>query len=101
MIPLEKKTGVRPIGVGEVLRRIIGKTTSAMFKEDIKETAGPLQVCAGHSAGSEAAIHSMNKVFNEEGAEFRDSLYLISLVTVPVEKCLLSTTCCHVRREVL
>ena len=40
-----------------------------MFKEEIKEAAGPLQVCAGHSAGSEAAIHAMNQVFNEEGAD--------------------------------
>ena len=69
LIPLDKNPGVRPIGVGEVLRRIIGKTTSAMFKEEIKETAGPLQVCAGHSTGSEAAIHAMNQVFNEEGAD--------------------------------
>ena len=38
-----------------------------MFKEEIKEAVGPLQVCAGHSAGSEAAIHAMNQVFNEEG----------------------------------
>ena len=58
LIPLDKNPGVKPIGVGEVLRRIIGKTTSAMFKGEIKEAAGPLQVCAGHSAGSEAAIHS-------------------------------------------
>ena len=40
-----------------------------MFKEEVKEAAGPLQVCAGHSAGSEAAIHAMNQVFNEEGAD--------------------------------
>ena len=69
LIPLDKNPGVRPIGVGEVLRRIIGKTTSAMFKEEIKEAAGPLQVCAGHSAGSEAAIHAMSQVFDEEGSD--------------------------------
>ena len=40
-----------------------------MFKEEVKEAAGPLQVCAGHSAGSEAAIHAMNQVFNEKGAD--------------------------------
>ena len=40
-----------------------------MFKEEINEAAGPLQICAGHSAGSEAAIHAMNQVFNEEGAD--------------------------------
>ena len=69
LIPLDKNPGVRPIGVGEVLHRIIGKTISAVFKEEIKEAAGPLQVWAGHSAGSEAAIHAMNQVFNEEGVD--------------------------------
>ena len=58
LIPLDKNPGVRPIGVGEVLRHI---NTLAMFKEEIKEAVGPLQVCAGHSAGSEAAIHAMNQ----------------------------------------
>ena len=66
LIPLDKNPGVRPIGV---LRHIICKTTSAMFKEEIKEAVGPLQVCAGHSAESEAATHAMNQVFNEEGAD--------------------------------
>ena len=28
--------------------------------------AGPLQVCAGHSAGAEAAIHTMSQVFDGE-----------------------------------
>ena len=40
-----------------------------MFKEEIIEAAGPLQVCAGHIAGSEGAIHAMNQVFNEEGVD--------------------------------
>ena len=44
LIPLDKNPGVRPIGVGEVLHRIIDKTISAMFKEEIKEAAGPLQI---------------------------------------------------------
>ena len=39
---------------------------SAFFKEEIREATGPLQVCAGHSAGAEAAIHAMSKIFNEE-----------------------------------
>ena len=36
------------------------------MKEEIKEAADPLQVCAGPSAGSEAAIHAMSQVFVEE-----------------------------------
>jgi hypothetical protein len=42
------------------------KSVSAFFKEELKQAAGPLQVCAGHSAGSEAAIHAMSEVFAED-----------------------------------
>ena len=42
-----------------MLRRIIGKTITSFLREEIKEAAGPLQVCAGYSAGAEAAIYAM------------------------------------------
>ena len=69
LIPLDKNPGIRPVGVGEVLRRIVGKTIAGFFKEEIKEAADPLQVCAGHCAGSEAAIHARSQVFVEEGTD--------------------------------
>ena len=69
LIPLDKNPGIRPIGAGEVLRRILGKTVSGFLKEEIKEAAGPLQVCADHNAGVEAAIHAMSQVFEEEGTD--------------------------------
>ena len=69
LIPLAKNPGMRPIGVGELLRRIIGKTIAGFLKEEIKEAAGPLRVCAGHNADAEAAIHAMSQVFVEEGTD--------------------------------
>ena len=42
---------------------------TGFLKEEIKETADPFQVCAGHSADSEAAIHAMSQVFIEEGTD--------------------------------
>ena len=66
---MNKNPGKRLIGVGEVLRRIVGKTLAVFLKEVIREAAGPLQVCAGHSAGSEAAIHAMSQVFVEGGTD--------------------------------
>ena len=67
LILLDKNPGIRPISVGVVLRRIVGKTNARFLKEEIKEAAGPIQVCAGHSAGSETAIDAMSQVFVEEG----------------------------------
>ena len=66
LIPLDKSPGIRLIGIGEVLKRIIGKTVSAFLKEELKEAAGSLQVCGSHNAGAEAAIHAMSEVFIEQ-----------------------------------
>ena len=57
LIPLDKNPGIQPIGVREVLKRIIGKTISTFLKEEIKLAAGPLQVCDGDSASAEAAVY--------------------------------------------
>ena len=37
LIPLDKNPGIRPIGVGEVLRRIVGKVVSHHCNEEIRE----------------------------------------------------------------
>ena len=66
LIQLDKNPGVRPIGVGEVLRQIIGKSTMSVIKPEVVESAGSLQLCAGQPAGCEAAIHAMTKIFGEE-----------------------------------
>ena len=66
LIPLDKNPGVRPIGVGEVLRRIVGKRVGWVLKEDIQLTAGPLQTATGLQSGAEAAIHSMRCMFQDD-----------------------------------
>ena len=65
LIPLNKNPGVRPIGVGEVPRRIIAKAILSLFRLDIQDAAGPLQVCAGQDGGCEAAVHAMRQFFAE------------------------------------
>ena len=65
-IPLDKGGGaVRPIGVGELLRRIIGKAVLGVVGPDVQRAAGPLQLCAGEAAGVEAGIHAMRELFGE------------------------------------
>ena len=66
LIPLNKCPGVRPIGVGEVPRRII---VNAVLSLDIQDAAGPLQVCAGQEGGCEAAVHAMRQLFAEQGVQ--------------------------------
>ena len=75
LIPLDKGEGaVRPIGVGEVIRRIIGKCVMNVFKGDVVEASGSLQLCAGQKSGSEAAIHAMHAIFE---ADDTDAVLLI------------------------
>ena len=40
LIPLDKNPGVRPIGVGEVLRRIVGKAVMRIARQDLQCAAG-------------------------------------------------------------
>ena len=70
LIPLDKCPGLRPIGIGEILRRIIGKAIGWLLKCDIQEAAGPMQVCSGLKGGTEAAIHSMKKLFEKSFKKF-------------------------------
>ena len=66
-IPLDKVNGeVRPTGMGEVIRRIVGKCVTKVVKQDILGSSGSLQVCTGHKSGSEAADHAMNSLFQHE-----------------------------------
>ena len=69
LIPLDKCPGVRPIGVGEVPRRIIAKAILRIVGSDVEEAAGPLQVCAGQDGGCEAAVHAMRSVFQAPETE--------------------------------
>ena len=69
LIPLDKKPGLRPLGVGEVLKRITEKVIMMIFKKDITDAAGPLQLSAGQEARAEAAIHAIRHIFANEDTE--------------------------------
>ena len=60
---------VRPIGIGEVPRRIIVKAILELLKQDIVDASGPLQVCAGQENGCKAAIHAICQTFAEVDTE--------------------------------
>ena len=103
LIPLNKRPGVRPISVGEVPRRIIAKAELSLFRCDIQDAAGHLQVCVGQEGGCEAAIHAMRQFFNEEdvqGALLVDAfnsinrqsfLHNIQMICPPLSQILINT----------
>ena len=66
LIPLDKDPGVRPIGVGEVLRRIVGKAVMVIVKPEILNATGYQQLCIGQEAGCEVAIHAVRDLFEQD-----------------------------------
>ena len=70
MIPLDKGEGaVRPIGLGEVLKRICGKCVMSVVKKDVRDASGSLQLCAGQKSGSEAAVHAVHTIFESDDTD--------------------------------
>ncbi len=69
LLALDKCPGVRPIGVAEVLRRIVGKAIMAVVGKDVQQAVGSQQLCAGQEAGCEAAVHAMRSIFADETTE--------------------------------
>ena len=63
LIPLDKKPGVRPIGIGEVIRRIIGKSITQCIKTDLKRLGANFQLCLGQKCGIEYAIHTLREAY--------------------------------------
>ena len=65
LIPLDKNPGLRPIGIGEVLRRIASKVVVSHIREDIISAVGSLQVCARQEAGCESLVHAMHEIYED------------------------------------
>ena len=63
LIPLDKGEGsVRPIGVGEVVRKIISKCVMRVVKPDEIDASGSPQVRAGQMSGSKAVSTQMTQM---------------------------------------
>ena len=65
----DKKPGVRPIGIGEILRRIVGKAVTTVVKPELVNSTAPIQTCAGLPGGIEASIHAMRKCFDDPSTQ--------------------------------
>ena len=69
LVSLDKNPGVRPIRIGECSRRIISKAVLSIIRQDILETTGSIQLCAGQESGYEAAVHVMKAIFEDKNTQ--------------------------------
>jgi hypothetical protein len=59
--------GLRPIAIGETIRRLVSKCCCEATSEDAKIFFGPLQVGVSTEGGAEAAVHAARRLAKEFG----------------------------------
>eukprot|EP00919_Chromeraceae_sp_WS-2016_P042520 GHVR01101381.1.p1 GENE.GHVR01101381.1~~GHVR01101381.1.p1 ORF type:complete len:305 (+),score=17.62 GHVR01101381.1:158-1072(+) len=69
LIALDKSPGIRPIAIGETLRRLIAKIVLLTTKHQVTEACGVYQTCAGLSGGIEGSFHAMRQLFEDNKTE--------------------------------
>jgi hypothetical protein len=69
LVTLDKCPGVRPIGVGEIWRRLAAKVTLLVSGCNAKERCGIDQLCAGLEAGIEGGIHAIDELWRQHEEE--------------------------------
>ena len=60
LIPFNKNSSVRPIGIGKVFRKFIGKAINWILKDNIQQSLGLFQTANGLKVGTDAAIIQCN-----------------------------------------
>ena len=66
LVALDKCPGVRPIGIGEVMRRITGRIIVDCIRQDLTSLGGNMQLCLGQKCCIEHAIHSLRQSYDPE-----------------------------------
>ena len=69
LVPLDKQPGIRPIGIGEILRRIAGKCITMVLKSDVTAATAPLQTCGGIEGGVESSVHAVREMYQDPATE--------------------------------
>ena len=60
---LDKDPGVRPVGIGEAIRRLMAKLVHSLPATQAMEACGSNNLCGGLKAGIEGAIHASRTAF--------------------------------------
>ena len=71
---LDKCPGTRPIGIGEVMRRITGPIIVDCIRQDLSSIVGNMQLYLGQKCGKQHAIHSLRRTF--DGPEYEAILLI-------------------------
>ena len=73
LVALDKRPGVRHVGIGETLRRALDKLVMRAAGEQANMERGNLQLCAGLKAGTEGATQAVGQIrLDTERARWRE-----------------------------
>ena len=59
LVALDKQPGVRPVGIGETISRLMSKVVLHLCGREATRAAKNLNLCAGLPAGIEGAVHAL------------------------------------------
>ena len=79
LISLNKNPGVQPIGVCKIICTVIGKAMLSVVGGDIQSVTRAIQLCAGQQGGREAAVHALQKIYDDD---YVDSILWLTLQTL-------------------
>ena len=73
LVGLDKWPGVRPIGIGDIIRRLLCKVMLIVMGKEATRACGTDQLCSGLEAGIEGGIHHMRSLWDEHDKEEDDT----------------------------
>ena len=65
LIALDKQTGIRPVGMGEIWSRLMAKCLLQVTGPEAKAACGTAQLAGGVEAGIEGGMHAMCILWEE------------------------------------
>ena len=68
-VALDKNPRIRPVGIGDIFRRIISSVIRKLMRDEVREVMGPIQQCVGHVCGIEATVHAMQQLYEDKETE--------------------------------
>ena len=65
LLGFDKIPGVRPLGIGYIIRRLVAKCGLKVMGQDATRACGTDQLCTGLEAGIEGGIHFIRQIQDE------------------------------------